>query len=240
MSPAGRAKKIGFIPQIHTPTFPYTVLQVVLMGRTPHLNMIALPSESDYRIAENAIRTVNIEYIRDVPYTELSGGQMQLVLMARVLAQEPEILLLDEPTSHLDVGNQIRVIEMVKMLAARGLSVVMTSHFPDHAFLAANRVGILKDKSFIAMGDADEVVTEQNLKATYGVDMRIVYMGGDINRKIAVPVVVNGQAGRMSGQVVVNDKGGIVTWIRMIQCLHGPDRARPDQAGGKGSLEQGQ
>jgi iron complex transport system ATP-binding protein len=139
-----------------------------------------------------SFRTVNIEYIR-TPIYRASGGQMQLVLMARVLAQEPEILLLDEPTSHLDVGNQIRVIDMVSGLAERGLSIVMTSHFPDHAFLASNRVGIMKDKTFIAMGDADEVVTEQNLKATYGVDIRIVYMGGDINRKIAVPLAGNGR-----------------------------------------------
>lgn len=193
MTPAGRAKKIGFIPQIHTPTFPYSVLQVVLMGRTPHLSLLELPSEEDYRIAEEAIRTVKIEHIMDMPYTELSGGQMQLVLMARVLAQEPEILLLDEPTSHLDVGNQIRVIDMISDLADRGLSIVMTSHFPDHAFLASNRVGIMKDRSFIAMGDADEVVTEQNLKSTYGVDIRIVYMSGDINRKIAVPLAGNGR-----------------------------------------------
>jgi ABC-type cobalamin/Fe3+-siderophores transport systems, ATPase components len=187
--PANLAKKIGFIPQIHTPTFPYTVLQVVLMGRTPHMNMIATPSESDYKIAEEAIKTVNIEYIMDKPYTELSGGQMQLVLMARVLAQEPEILLLDEPTSHLDVGNQIHTIEMVRMLSKKGLSLVMTSHFPDHTFLSSHKVGIMKDKRFIAMGPADEVVTEENLARTYGVSIKIVRMEGEINRKIAVPII---------------------------------------------------
>jgi iron complex transport system ATP-binding protein len=189
MGPASLARKIGFIPQIHTPTFPYSVLEVVLMGRTPHLNMLAAPSEKDYRKAEEALRTVGIEYIRDKPYTELSGGQMQLVLMARVLAQEPEILLLDEPTSHLDVGNQIRTISMIKKLSEQGLSIVMTSHFPDHAFFSTNTVGIMKDKTFIAMGKADEVVTEQNLKETYGVPIKIVYLDGEIGRKIAVPVM---------------------------------------------------
>ena len=188
-SPANLAKKIGFIPQLHTPTFPYTVLQVVLMGRTPHLNMIATPSEKDYRIAEAAIKTVNIEYIKDKPYTELSGGQMQLVLMARVLAQEPEILLLDEPTSHLDVGNQIHTIEMIRKLSKQGLSLIMTSHFPDHTFLSSHRVGIMKNKRFIAIGRADDVVTEENLFEIYGVPIKIIQMDGEINRKIAVPII---------------------------------------------------
>jgi iron complex transport system ATP-binding protein len=183
------AKKIGFIPQIHTPTFPYSVLQVVMMGRTPHLNTFATPSEIDYMIAEEALRTVNIEHIRDKPYTELSGGQMQLVLMARVLAQEPEILLLDEPTSHLDVSNQIQTIEMVRKLSRKGLSLVMTSHFPDHTFLSSSKVGIMKDRKFLAIGPADSVVTEENLQDTYGVPIKIVHIDGDINRKIAVPVI---------------------------------------------------
>jgi iron complex transport system ATP-binding protein len=189
MGPAKLAKKIGFIPQIHTPTFPYTVLEVVIMGRTPHLNMLASPSDKDYDIAEEAIKTIGIESIKDKPYTELSGGQMQMVLLARVLAQEPEILLLDEPTSHLDIGNQIHTIEIVRMLADKGLSLIMTSHFPDHAFLSSNKVGIMKDGIFIQMGRADEVVTEENLKKAYGTEIRIVYIGDDINRKITIPVL---------------------------------------------------
>ena len=189
MNQAMLARKIGFIPQIHTPTFPYSVLDVVLMGRAPHLNMLAMPSEKDYRIAEDAIKTVNIEYIRDMPYTELSGGQMQMVLFARVLAQEPEILLLDEPTSHLDVANQIHTIEIVKKLADKGLSLIMTSHFPDHAFISSNKVGIMKGGSFIAMGNADDVITEENLKKAYGADIKVVYLGEGINRKVTVPMI---------------------------------------------------
>jgi iron complex transport system ATP-binding protein len=188
-APKTLAQKIGFIPQIHTPTFPYSVLQVVMMGRTPHLNTFATPSMNDMEIALEALRMVNIEHIKDKPYTELSGGQMQLVLMARVLAQEPEILLLDEPTSHLDVGNQISTIEMVRKLSRKGLSLIMTSHFPDHTFLSSSKVGIMKDKKFLAMGHADEVVTEENLQETYGVPIKIVRIDGEINRKIAVPVI---------------------------------------------------
>jgi iron complex transport system ATP-binding protein len=189
MGTAQLAKKIGFIPQIHTPTFPYTVLEVVIMGRTPHLNMLATPSDKDYRIAEDAIKTIGIESITDKPYTELSGGQMQMVLFARILAQEPEILLLDEPTSHLDIANQIHTIEVVKMLADQGLTLIMTTHFPDHAFMSSNKVGIMKDGSFIEMGNAEDVVTEENLKKAYGTDIRILQLGGEINRKITVPMM---------------------------------------------------
>lgn len=189
LGPAALAKKIGFIPQIHTPTFPYSVLEVVLMGRTPHLNMIATPSDKDYDVAESAIRTIGIEAIRDKPYTELSGGQMQMVLMARVLAQEPEILLLDEPTSHLDIANQAHTIEMVRSLAKKGISMVMTSHYPDHAFVAADMVGIMKDGNFIEMGKPDDVVTSENLKKAYGTDIRIVHIGDGIDRKVCVPVM---------------------------------------------------
>ncbi len=187
-TPKKLAKKIGFIPQVHTPTFPYSVLQVVMMGRTPHLNTFASPSHSDKEIAFEALRTVNIEHIWDKPYTELSGGQMQLVLMARVLAQEPEILLLDEPTSHLDVGNQIYTIKMIRKLSQKGLTLVMTSHFPDHTFLSSNKVGIMKDRKFLAMGPAEVVVTEENLQDAYGVPIKIVHIDGEIKRKIAVPV----------------------------------------------------
>jgi iron complex transport system ATP-binding protein len=188
MSPSNLAKKIGLVSQVHTPSFPYSVMEVILMGRAPHLNLFAAPTEKDYKIAEEAIKTVGIKDIVNKPYTETSGGEMQLVMIARVLVQEPEILLLDEPTSHLDVGNQIHTIEIIKKLADYGLCIVMTSHFPDHAFLSSNKVGLMKDKRFIAMGRADDVVTEQNLKETYGVDIKIVYLGGEINRKIAVPL----------------------------------------------------
>ncbi|MDD2754588.1 MAG: ABC transporter ATP-binding protein [Methanothrix sp.] len=189
MSQPMLARNVGFIPQIHTPTFPYTVLEVVIMGRTPHLRMISVPSEKDYTVAEEAIKMADIEDIKDKPYTQLSGGQMQMVLLARVLAQEPRILLLDEPTSHLDISHQIHIIEITRKLAQKGISLIMTSHFPDHAFMASKKVGIMKNRCFMEMGSADEVITEDNLKRAYGSDIRVVYLGGDIGRKITVPML---------------------------------------------------
>lgn len=177
LSHAEIAKNIGYIPQIHNSTFPFTVLDVVLMGRSPHLDLFESPSEEDYKIAETSLETLNISHMKDKPYTEISGGEQQLVFIARVLTQEPSILLLDEPTSHLDFGNQIRTLNIIEKLAGNGLSVVMSSHFPDHAFISANKVAILKDKNFIDVGAPEEVITEHNMEETYGIRVKIVDIG---------------------------------------------------------------
>ena len=189
MSISNLAKKVGFVPQAHNPIFPYTVMDVVLMGRTPHLSRLASPSEEDYNISEQALREVNVEHLKDRPYNQLSEGEMQLVIIARVLAQKPEVLLLDEPTSHLDVGNQIRTLEIVKKLSSKGLSIVMTTHCPDHVFMLSHRVGILKDTRFLAIGKPADVMTEDNLKKTYGVDIKIIDVQLGINRKICAPLI---------------------------------------------------
>ncbi|MCC7573898.1 MAG: ABC transporter ATP-binding protein [Candidatus Methanofastidiosum sp.] len=185
------AKEMGYIPQIHTSTFPFSVLDIVLMGRSPHLSLMSSPSEKDYKIAENAIRTLGISHLSKKPYTEISGGERQLVLFARILAQQPSVLILDEPTSHLDFGNQIRVLEVIDQMAKNGLSILMTSHFPDHAFLVSNKVAIMKDGSLIDEGTPNEVITNESMKKIYGIDVEVTYMEGNINRKVCVPLTKN-------------------------------------------------
>lgn len=164
---------IGYVPQAHTPPFPFSVLDVVVMGRTAHLGMFASPSPKDIEIAEEALESLNISFLRDKIYTEISGGERQMVLVARALTQRPKILILDEPTSNLDFGNQIRVLEQINKLAKKGLGVIMTSHFPNHAFLCSTKVVLLKSKDELIVGNADEIISEDNLKAAYGVDVRI-------------------------------------------------------------------
>jgi iron complex transport system ATP-binding protein len=176
-SRADLAKKIGYIPQIHNSTFPFTVLDVVLMGRSPHLDMFESPSEKDYDIALKSLESLNIEYMKDKPYTEISGGEQQLVFIARILTQEPSILILDEPTSHLDFGNQIRTLNIIKRLASKGLSVIMSSHFPDHAFISANKVALMDGKSFLAIGKPEDVITTANMKKIYGIDVKVMDIG---------------------------------------------------------------
>ena len=180
------AKVMGYVPQAHEIVFPFPVREVVLMGRAPHLGFFASPGRDDYAKADDALNLVGIARIADKPVNEISGGEYQLAMIARALAQEPEILLLDEPTSHLDFGNQIRVLEIIDRLARKGISVIMSSHFPDHAFLSSDNVAIMQHGSFMAYGPAENVVTEENLKHTYGVDVSITY-SHDVARHVCVP-----------------------------------------------------
>jgi len=180
------SKHIGYIPQSHVPSFPFKVFDVVLMGRAPYLNLTDSPKDEDVEIAEEALKTLGIEYLKDKEYTNLSGGERQLVFLARVLCQKPDILILDEPTSHLDFGNQIKLLEIIDNLAKSGLSIIMSSHFPDHAFLSSTKVAIMKNKQFIDFGSPDNVVTEENLKKAYSIDVKIIEL--DDKRKVCVPM----------------------------------------------------
>ncbi len=181
------ARNIGYIPQGHVPTFAFSVLDVVLMGRAPHLDFFESLGERDYKIAENALNKFGLSKLKDKPYTALSGGEQQLVFFARVIAQEPQMLILDEPTSHLDFGNQLKTLDIISKFAEDGLSVVMTSHFPDHAFISSNKVAIMKDRRFMAIGRPEEVINEQNMEKAYGIQVEIVDIGHD--RKICVPIM---------------------------------------------------
>ncbi|MEN4007400.1 MAG: ABC transporter ATP-binding protein [Methanobacteriaceae archaeon] len=180
------ARQIGYIPQGHSPVFPFTALDVVLMGRAPHLSSLSSPSQKDYDIAREALEKLNIVHMMYKPYTNLSGGEKQLVFFARVFAQKSNILLLDEPTSHLDFGNQIRTLKIISNMAKEGLTVIMSSHFPDHAFMSADKVAIMKGKTIIDYGTPEEVITEKNLETTYGIKVKIIDY--DDTRKICVPI----------------------------------------------------
>ncbi len=167
------AKIIGYVPQSHVPPFPFTVKDVVLMGRTAHMGAFASPSKKDKEIAEQALKMLDIFSMKDRIYTEISGGERQMVLIARAIAQEPKILIMDEPTSNLDFGNQMKVLGQIKKLAANGLGVLMTSHFPNHVFLCSSQVVLLGRNKFL-VGNPDDVVTEKRLKEIYQVEVRII------------------------------------------------------------------
>jgi iron complex transport system ATP-binding protein len=167
------ARLIGYIPQEHILSFPYSVRQVVLMGRAPYVAPFASPTARDIAISEEAMERVGIQHLRDKRYTEISGGERQLALIARVVAQQPRVLLLDEPTSHLDFRNQIQVLALIRMCARQGMCVVMSSHFPNHALGVASHIALMKDGTFVAQGPPDQVVTENNLRTIYDVDVRI-------------------------------------------------------------------
>jgi len=182
------AQAIGYVPQLHQPAFPFTVLEVVLMGRSPHLAPFSSPKHHDVTIADEAIDTMGITPLRDKPYTQLSGGERQLVVFARVLAQKPSLILLDEPTSHLDFSNQVRLLKTVEQLAATGILIIMTSHFPDHAFMVSSKVALMKKGRIIDIGTPDDTITEANLKEVYDMKVKIISINSEISRKICLPV----------------------------------------------------
>ncbi len=197
-SPRELARVLGYIPQAHTPPFPFRVLDVVLMGRTAHLAAFASPSEEDLAIARQTLETLNIAHLQDRVYTEISGGERQLVLIARALAQQPRILIMDEPTSNLDFGNQLLVLSQVRRLAQMGLAVVMASHFPDHAFLYSSRALLLKKGMVFALGRPENTVTEESLQRLYGVEVKIIRarLPNGEETRVCVPVTGAGGATR--------------------------------------------
>jgi len=189
MDPGQIAKIIGYVPQSHLPTFPFPVREVVVMGRCPHLGSFSSPSVADMQVAEKAMASVGISHLADRPCTDISGGEWQLVLIARALTQEPRILLLDEPTSHLDLGNQLKILGTIRELSRNGLTILMATHFPDHAFLLSSRVGVMLEKGIPLIGPADDVITEMTMKNAYNAEVRIMTIEGDGGRRICIPLL---------------------------------------------------
>lgn len=176
-TPAERARHVGLIPQLHTPAFNYSVREIVLMGRAPHLGLFASPSRLDYEIADAALESVGLSSYRERPYTQLSGGERQLVLIARGLAQQCRILLMDEPDAHLDLNNQLRVMERVVRLAADGLSFIVTSHLPNNALAYAHEVLLMKRGAMLAYGTPADVLSENLLSAAYDLPIEVIREG---------------------------------------------------------------
>jgi iron complex transport system ATP-binding protein len=170
---SARARKVGFLFQDHTPSFPFTVLDVAAMGRTPYLSTFGTPSRTDIALAEGALDKLGIAHLKDRAYTELSGGERQLVLLSRTLVQQPEVILLDEPTSHLDFANQVRCLKAIGLLASQGVAMVMTTHDPNHATVFSGRVVLMKRGAPIIVGAGAEVLTEGLLSELYGIDVGV-------------------------------------------------------------------
>ena len=149
------------------PTFAFTVETVVLMGRTAHGGLFSRPSAHDREVADRALSEFGIAHLKERPYTMISGGERQLVLLARALAQEPQFIVLDEPTASLDFGNQGKVMREIRALAASGLGVLFTTHDPNHALRTADRAYLLRDGACLAEGEVKRVLTSEQLQELY-------------------------------------------------------------------------
>ncbi len=173
-----RARKLGYVPQAHAGIFAFTVLEVVLMGRTSHGGLFGKPSRRDHEVAAAMIERLGIGALAQRPYTEISGGERQLALIARALAQEPAFVILDEPTASLDFGNQGKVMGEVRRLAGEGLGVLFTTHDPNQALAHADRVMLLRDGMAIATGESAALLTQERLEDLYRAPVDVV-RGGD-------------------------------------------------------------
>lgn len=173
------AKKIAYVPQIHKPVFPYSVLEVVVMGRNPYLAPFSHPEKKDISIAIENLKRVGAVNLKDKLYTELSGGEMQLVLIARALSQEPLILILDEPTSHLDFKNQIMILKIVSGLSKdRRITIVMSMHNPNYAMLYSTRVMYLVKGETAGIDVPEKLINSKYLKKVYNVETDMVRLNG--------------------------------------------------------------
>jgi len=184
------AQVMGYIPQAHTPPFPFKVFDVVLMGRTAYLSSLALPNKRDEEIAHEALEKLNITHLKDSIYTKISGGEKQLVLIARALAQQPKILIMDEPTSSLDFGKQNIVLEHVRLLARKGISILMVTHDPGQAFFCADKVVTLKKGRLLELGIPQDVISEDSMRAMYDTEVKIDRMQLPDGRIICVCIAV--------------------------------------------------
>lgn len=169
------ARSVAMVFQDHNAPFPFSVIDVVKMARAPYLPVFGRPSKHDVRIAEEALEAVGMAHVSDEPYTNLSGGQRQMVLIARALAQQTDLILMDEPTSSLDYRNSAIVINAATRLATeQGKAVIMITHAPDQAFYYTSKAALMKDGRFFAYGPSDQVLTSESLSTVYNMRIKVL------------------------------------------------------------------
>ncbi len=168
------ARRIALVPQETTVPFPFRVGEVVLMGRAPHLGLLSFESRADVEAARAALAQVGIEHLADRSILEISGGERQLAMVARALAQDAQVLLLDEPTAHLDLCHRLELLELLGALAARGRSALLVSHDLALSARFANRIAILAEGRILAQGPPAEALEPDLIRRAFGVDAEIL------------------------------------------------------------------
>jgi iron complex transport system ATP-binding protein len=183
---AARAARIAYVPQHHMPAYAFTVRDAVLMGRASHIGAFARPGRHDHEAAREALAALRIGALAQRPVTEISGGERQLVMIARALAQQASILVLDEPTANLDFGHRVRVLNELDGLRARGMTILFSTHEPDQALAHADRALLLVDGRPLVLDSVERALTAENIERLYGTPVRLVHL--DARRYACVPL----------------------------------------------------
>ncbi len=186
MSAAQLSKHIAYIPQSHNPVFNFSVLDMVLMGTTAQLGQFSSPGKAQQNLAESAMERLGILHLKDRSYGNISGGERQLTLIARAIAQSAKILVMDEPSASLDFGNRIRVMQTVRNLTKDGYAVIQSTHDPDQAYMYSDMVLAMYDGRILAWGTPQDTINNNVISTLYGVDVEVSSMRNDEVR-VCVP-----------------------------------------------------
>jgi iron complex transport system ATP-binding protein len=172
------SQNIGLVPQTEYIPFEYTALEYVTLGRAPYLGPLEIPAEKDTEIARQSLKEVGVSHLENRPIPALSGGELQLVLLARSLCQQPRVLLLDEPTSHLDLANRNITLQIMDRLRRAGTTLVFSTHDPEAAALIADKLVLMRAGQVLETGSLEEVFTTETLSRTYGTRVEVVQVDG--------------------------------------------------------------
>lgn len=183
------ARMIAYVPQSHVPPFAFTVEEVIAMGRNPHQWGTSKANITDQEAIDEAIELLDIRYLYHKNYMNISGGERQLTLLARAIAQQTPLLVLDEPVSNLDFGNQARLLKRIcDLVTKKGKTIIMTTHYPDHSFLLDDtNVLLLQRDNMHEIGKGKDIVTEEAIQHLYHIDNRIVDLQ-DYQKRICIPL----------------------------------------------------
>lgn len=175
LSPKQLAQIVAYVPQHVPDPGSLTVNDYLVTGRTPYLGFAQTPGDDDYQRVKNTLAKLSLSDLKNQPVNTLSGGQLQMVTIAKALVQDPKLVILDEPTAALDFGRQKQVIQLIQSLSADHFAVLHTTHNPNHAFMLGHQVGLFSHEGYFETGQADQLLTEERLKRTYGTDLKLIY-----------------------------------------------------------------
>ena len=186
LSASQMARLVAYIPQSHYPSFNFSVYNMVLMGTTGQFSALSGPGPKQKAQAAAALEKMGLAHLAEKDYTHISGGEQQLVLIARALVQNAQVLVLDEPTANLDYGNQLLVMRQIRALTADGYAVIQSTHNPEQAFLFSDHILAMKDGAVLADGAPSEIVTSDRMRALYGADIDVCSLYDD-RLRVCVP-----------------------------------------------------